>query len=301
VLNRSRSVLALRLPPGATVWEVRVGDRPVTPRQDGGRLWIPVPRMRAGEAAVRIEIESIDRAPGPRLALPVVEDLRIMQVLWRIAGRPGIAWQDGPFTVIDGAQAEADRAERASADLERLRAQRSLGPAARLRLDRELARLDLELADAQASLVRRPTAGGSDWSSLISDKRQAVKKLQSDNDADQTGYLRWNRSLNYDQNGNRGWNTAGIPAQPSLPPADSAPVGLGDGDPAPGLARRGEGHLTGADLLAGMPEDGLVLRGTGAALEVTVAVPDDGPRRWPWAVLVASIALGALGWRWRRP
>jgi hypothetical protein len=304
VLNRSRSVLALRMPPGARLWEVRVGDRPVTPRQDGGRLWIPVPRMRAGEAAVRIDIESIDRAPGPGLALPVIEDLRIMQVLWRIAGRDGLAWQDGPFTAIDPVQAEADRAERASADLERLRAQRALGPAARARLDRELARLDLELADAQAAIGGRSVAG-DDWSSLISSKRQAVKKLQRDNDEGQNGYLIQSRGLNYDQNGNRGWAKGGTgprtaSADQAPPPPEPMAMGLGDGDPAPGLARRGDGPLTGADLLADLPSDGLVLRGTGASLEVVVTQPRTDPRRWPWILVLAAIALAGAAWRWRR-
>ncbi len=175
VLNRTRQVLPLRVPPGLALWEARVDGAVVRPRlaeatarasaADAGQdLLLPVRPLRPGEATLRIELtwrqqvgDSAHLHPGA----PLLGDLRIMQALWRFVPPPGyaIARRDGTLAEVPAAHAAAQRVRRVIEDLKRLRGVGTLSDSGVQRLHDQLEVLDLELDDY---LVDLKGLGGED-------------------------------------------------------------------------------------------------------------------------------------------
>jgi hypothetical protein len=165
VINRTRSQLDLRLPPGAVLWELRRDGVVITPRDlgDARRVAVSVRPLRSGEAASRIAITWRQPGTGPHInaPLPLLEGLTVTQVVWRISG------PDGRVLRLDGGHlrstamvaGEVLRANRVADELRRLRQQGDhLKDAALLRYNGQLAQLESELNDHLTTLHR---LGGS--------------------------------------------------------------------------------------------------------------------------------------------
>lgn len=111
VRNNQRSALAVRLPDGARLWQVRLGERAVRPgRADDGQLVVPLETARAGDAPATSVVTVVylrhDAAwsTGARAAVPLpAVDLPVARsaLLLQHPPRTRIAVDDGPFRLSD--------------------------------------------------------------------------------------------------------------------------------------------------------------------------------------------------------
>ncbi len=340
VLNRTRSQLALALPAGVELWEARVDGELVRPRlADGsvasaaaagaGLLWLPVRPQRPGETAQRIVLtwrERLDLSRRFTPHMPLLSELRTMQVLWRLVPPAGALLEraDGDLRDASLVEAEAGRAHAVIAELQRLHSLGDLGDVAMHRLSDQLGALDLELNDYLVALSAGAPAGRGGAAAAAN---QAVIGEVLGNRAQLQGELQRIDRLAQNRAGRRKalglgndaqrWAVAAADA--SAPPGGTQPVALprllpahlpwpaplaigaggtlGPGEPPPGFRPAGAGSLLGVDLVGDPGAGGLQLLGSGFAVELSLHAT--GQRRWPALLLAAAGALLAAA-MWRR-
>jgi hypothetical protein len=347
VLNRTRTQLALELPAGVELWEARVNgelvrprlpDRPAGPAGGGdgaSQLWLPVRPQRPGETALRIVLtwrERLDLSGRFTPRMPLLTELRTMQVLWRLVPPAGqrLVRQDGDLRDTSLDEAAAGRAHAVIAELQRLHSLGDLNDVAMHRLSDQLGALDLELddylvglsaGDQRADLARaagRPAAGAAANQAVIgevvSNRAQLQQELQR---IDRLAQSREDRrkGLGFGNAAQR-WLGPGLVAPPAgasaepaalprllparLPWPEPLAVGaggtLGPGEPPPGFRAAGAGSLLGVDLVGDPGTGGLQLQGSGFAVELSLRAT--GARWWPYLLLGGAGAMLSAGlWR----
>ena len=335
VLNRTRAQLALTLPVGVELWEARVNGEVVRPRlRDSApapaagptQLWLPVRPMRPGESALRITLtwrERVNLAGRFTPHLPLLSELRTMQVLWRLVPPVGeqLEREDGDLRVarLGEAEAASARAHAVIAELQRLHSLGDLGEVALRRLGDQLGVLDAELSDYLVSLGTGAPGAAAANQAVIGEVTGNRAQLQSE--LTRIGRLTQEREARRKAlglgNAVQLWAAPAAPAAatqdddgplslPRLRPASlpwPAPLAvgaggaLGAGEPPPGYRQSGGGSLLGVDLVGDPGAGGLQLQGDGFA--VVLSLHRTGASWWPSLLLGAALALAVAG-LWRR-
>ncbi len=328
LVERHRRQLALRLPPGCELWEVRVAGTAVHPRSDAtdaALRWIPITPLRPGEAALRIELvwrEQLDASQPFSPSAPAFDELAVLRCLWRLSPPSGatLLRVSGSLEVTTGTAADDARARRVMQELAALRAQGGLAANALVRQNQQLALLDIELADYLKAPPPAQGPAAGDYANMQLEAVTSYGELQSQmlNNDKELG-LRYKRrsALNLDQR-QQDWSPAvplsapttsrtqqdrQVPTAPAvswaqamvLAPTACLPAGL-----APAGQRGVDGiGLLGVDLLGPESPGGLRLAGTGGDLRVTLRLQQPGAPLWPWGLLAAGAIL-SLGMVRRR-
>jgi len=297
--NRSRREVALVLPAGTEVWQVRIDGMAVTTRlddQDPTLRWLSVPLGRTGAAATAIEVVWREaHAPGRPMTLvaPQLRGMRVMRTVWRFGAGSDLtlSFVDGSIQPCRAAMIPIARAQTLIEAVGRLRALEGLNPHSLARLGAELSRIDGELDDDQVMLETLPaSASGADPAAdadALQDIRRARSQAQEelrrlDREAEaralrraQLGFdgaaPRWPETGTDGQTAGDGpaWSDLTLSAPQEVPwraPQVAALESLGPGASPPGLGRDGDDVLLGIDLLdsPGAP-DQLTLSGSSDA------------------------------------
>lgn len=333
VINRSRSALALDLPTGCTLWEVRVAGQPVRARSaaNSSQVEIPVTPLRPGEAATRIQVCWTQAAGGEGLrpVLPALGGIRAMRALWRFTAPPGQHLQhEAGWDPVEAGDATGARVEVLADEVKRLKATNGDNAGVRARLGDQMQLIDQELADHLAVLERlgqdtgRWTAAGQpaqDYQQQLQKRNFSYNSLAQGNRQElqaKLGSLTTSAKVQRDRRGGLrldgqplAWASvaevapagpgygprADLPAIPADHPAD--PAGL----PAVPATRGATGPapaLIGVDLLPDQAGEELTLRadGLGTLPVLRLQTVPTGPGWWPGLLgcLAAVAGLGAL-------